>query len=140
MICNNIRYLIYLLCMAPVVSIERSGIPCHLLVVTVLAWAKNDFTHDCLFLYFHSFCFSIYLSNCPDISDTHRCEGGLKTKFVQWSDYHAIFRHAVGFFNMPVQTSTLGQIFDSYSDKPPISVAFYECMGIRMAYILLLNP
>ena len=49
--------------------------------------------------------------------------------------HHGYF---VGFFNVPVQAPTRGQIY-GYSGKPPHLVAFYDTLGIRRTYSRL-NP
>ena len=62
----------------------------------------------------------------------HRCAGGLKKLDLRsGSQRH---RHFIGFFKVPVQAPTRGQPFYGYFEKPPHLVAFYDMLGIRMAY------
>ena len=67
----------------------------------------------------------------------HRCAGGLKLYLRSGSQRH---RHFVGFFNVPVQAPTRGQLFYRYSEKSPHLVAFYETPGIRRTYSHLNLP
>ena len=60
----------------------------------------------------------------------HRCAGGLKKKFDLRSGSQR-HRHFIGFFNMPVQASTRGQPFCSFSEKLPHLVTIYVTLGIQ---------
>ena len=68
----------------------------------------------------------------------HRCAGGLK-KFDLRSGSQR-HRHFVGFFNVPAQPPTPGQLFYGYSEKPP---HFSRLLRRAWGYggpIIVLNP
>ena len=81
---------------------------------------------------------------CNDISvlyvTSHRYAGGLKKKLDLRLESQR-HRHSIGFFNVPVQASTLGQLFKRFFWETALfQPLFTTRMWIRRAYSHLKRP